>query len=147
MHTCTYCISVDGQKRLKTNQNEINKRQYHRCVCLQHEHRVQLTSQNAILSFLNMLVWTVKNISKWQCGRKSIDAFSMTTKTHTSKNALVRTGPWNTKPLSLKQLVIRTSCQRLMIALGQGFKTSSSKSLCFKMCYVFAYSLESFQLP
>ena len=33
------------------------------CV-LQHARRVQLTSQRAILSFSNVLVWTVDNVSK-----------------------------------------------------------------------------------
>ena len=45
-----------------------------------------------VLSFSNVLVWEVKNASKRQCGRESIDAFSMTTKTHTIENALVWTG-------------------------------------------------------
>ena len=47
------------------------------CV-LWHAHRVQRTSQRAILSFSNVLVWTVQNVSKRQCGRESIDSFSMT---------------------------------------------------------------------
>jgi len=58
-------------------------------------------SQYAVLLFSNILVWTVKNISKWQCGCKSIDAFSMTMKMHTFENALLRTGPWKNKPFSL----------------------------------------------
>ena len=49
------------------------------CVCSMHI-GVQLTSQRAILSFSNVLVWTVENASEWWCGRKSTDAFSMTTK-------------------------------------------------------------------
>ena len=49
------------------------------CVCTMHM-GVQLTSQRAILSFSNILVWTVENESKWWCGRKSTDAFLMTTK-------------------------------------------------------------------
>ena len=52
------------------------------CEKLEHAHRVQLTSQRAILSFSNILVWTVKNASKRKCGHYSIDAFSMTAKTH-----------------------------------------------------------------
>lgn len=46
--------------------------------------RVQLTSQRAILRipFSNVFVWTVANESKRQCGRKLMDAFSMTTKTN-----------------------------------------------------------------
>ena len=53
------------------------------CVNLQHgQIRVQLASQRAILSFSNILVWTVKNASKRKCGHESIDAFSRTTKTH-----------------------------------------------------------------
>ena len=49
------------------------------CVCSMHI-AVHLTSQRAILSFSNILVWTVENESKWWCGRKSTDAFLMTTK-------------------------------------------------------------------
>ena len=41
---------------------------------------IQLTPQRAILSFSIVLVWTVENASEWWCGRKSTDAFSMTTK-------------------------------------------------------------------
>ena len=40
-----------------------------------------------------VLVWTVENASKRYCGPKPIDAFPMTTKTHTFENALVQTGP------------------------------------------------------
>ena len=49
-----------------------------------------LTTCNNIV--FERLVWAVKNASKRQCGRESIDAFSMTTKTHTIENVLVWTG-------------------------------------------------------
>ena len=48
----------------KTRRNENDDRKYHRRVCLQHAHRVKRTSQRAILSFSNVLVWTVDNASK-----------------------------------------------------------------------------------
>ena len=66
--------------RSKTHQNENNDRKYRRPVCWQHGRGLKIKSQRAILSFLNVL--TVENSSKRQCGRESIDAFSMTTKTH-----------------------------------------------------------------
>ena len=49
------------------------------CVC----------TMRAILSFSNVLVWTVENASKRQCGCESFDAFPMTTKMHTFEKGLV----------------------------------------------------------
>ena len=43
--------------------------------------------------FKNVLVWAVKNATKWHCGRELIHAFSMTIKTHTFENTLVWVGP------------------------------------------------------
>ena len=50
--------------RSKTHQNENDDRKYRRRLCFYHSHRVQLTSERAILSFSNVLIWTVKNASK-----------------------------------------------------------------------------------
>ena len=50
--------------RTKTHENENGDRKYRRRVCLYHAHRVQLTSQRAILSISNVFVWTVENTSK-----------------------------------------------------------------------------------
>ena len=77
--THTYSVIVDGRKRIKIKTTTENIACA--CVNLYHVDRVQLTSQRAILSFSNTLVWTVKNASKRKCGHDSIDAFSMTTKT------------------------------------------------------------------
>ena len=60
----------------KEHQNENDDQKYR--AYLQHPPRVQLTSQRAILSFSNVLVRTVENAPKRQCGHESIDAFSMT---------------------------------------------------------------------
>ena len=78
--TRTYSVIVDGRKRIKIKTKTENIAGA--CVNLSHAHSVQLTSQRAILSFSNILVWTVKNASKRKWGHNSIDAFSMTTKTH-----------------------------------------------------------------
>ena len=59
-------------------------------VCLQHAHRVQHTSQRGLL-FSNVSVRTVENALKRYCGRESIDAFWMKTKTHTFEIELVWT--------------------------------------------------------
>ena len=61
MHTCTYCISVDGQKRSKRIKMKAMKENI-AGVCLQRAHRVQLMSQHAILLFLNILVNSQKHI-------------------------------------------------------------------------------------
>ena len=50
--------------QLKTHQKENDDRKYPSCVRLEHAKRVQLTSQRAILSFSNGLVWTLENTSK-----------------------------------------------------------------------------------
>ena len=71
-HIVLVWMVVDGRKRSKSHQNENDDPKYRRRVCLQH--RVQLTS--------NDLLWTVEKASKRNCGSESIDAFSMTTKTH-----------------------------------------------------------------
>ena len=70
----------DGRKRIKIK--TMTENIAGACEKLEHAHRVQITSQRAILSFSNILVLTVKNASKRKCGHYSIDAFSMTTKTH-----------------------------------------------------------------
>ena len=47
-----------------------------------------------VLSFSNVLLWVVENVSKGYFERESIDAFSMTKKTHTLKtHLLVQTEP------------------------------------------------------
>ena len=50
--------------QLKTHKKENDDRKYPSCVCLEYARRVQLTSQRAILSFSNGLVWTLENTSK-----------------------------------------------------------------------------------
>ena len=67
-------ISADGQKWSKTHQN---KNIPSACVCSVCLPRVQLTSQRAILSFSNVLVWKVENASKESCGHEPIKGFSI----------------------------------------------------------------------
>ena len=99
------------------------------CVNLQHAHRVQLTSQHAILSFSNILVWTIKNASKRKCGHDSIDAFSMKTKTHQCGQGLRL---W---------LYLFTRIQRLFPA-DDTCKNSSiiTKKECFKAAFIYGYN-------
>ena len=53
-------------------------------VCSSAQCSTYITAFNSIV-----LVWTVENASKWQCGRELIRAFSMKIKTHTFENMLV----------------------------------------------------------
>ena len=52
-------------------------------------HRLQLTSQHTILSFLNVLVWTVENTSKVVWTWLDLCVFDHDNKMHTFENALV----------------------------------------------------------
>ena len=52
-------------------------------------HRLQLTSQHTILSFLNVLVWTVENTSKVVWTWLDLRVFDHDNKMHTFENALV----------------------------------------------------------
>ena len=54
----SYRFCADGRKQSKTHQNGNDDLKYRRRVCLYDAYRVQLTSQLATLSFLNVLVWT-----------------------------------------------------------------------------------------
>ena len=47
----------------------------------------------AVLPNSNVLLWIVEYASKGYFGRESINAFSMTKKTHTFEKALVQTEP------------------------------------------------------
>ena len=78
-------------ERSKAHQNKNDDRKYHRRVCLEHAHRVQLTSNREILSFSKVLVWTVVNASKRWCGSEPVEAFSMTMKTHLCGQDLLKT--------------------------------------------------------
>ena len=69
--THTNRISLDGRKRNKA------KWKYHKRVCY--------SKRIVVLSFSNVLLWVVENVSKGYFERESIDAFSMTKKTHTLK--------------------------------------------------------------
>ena len=53
-------------------------------VCSSAQCSTYITAFNSIV-----LVWTVENASKWQCGCELIHAFSMKIKTHTFENMLV----------------------------------------------------------
>ena len=78
--THTNRISVDGRKSNKA------KWKYHKRVCY--------SMRIVVLSFSNVLLWVVENVSKGYFERESIDAFSMTKKTHTLKtHLLVQTEP------------------------------------------------------
>ena len=89
MHTNR--ISMDGRKRIimETIIENISGA----CVC-RWCIELNLHHKRAILSFSNVLRI---NASKRQCGRESIDALSMTIKTHTFENAKV----WTAWPQSL----------------------------------------------
>ena len=100
-------------------------------TCLKHAHRVLFTSQRAIPSFSNVLVWTVENASKRYCGRESIDAFFMITKTHSFENALVWTGPL---ALANTRTVWQSSCLTGTIAIheesnGKGFASREMNNI------------------
>ena len=81
--------------RSKTNENENDHLMYRRRVCLKHVHRVQLTSQCAILSFSNVSVWTFENASKRWFEWTRIDRCVFDD--NTFENALVWTGSKKTK--------------------------------------------------
>ena len=75
---------MDDQKQSKTHQNENDDRQYHRQVCLQQMHRVQLTSYRVLCNsfvFKQVSVNSQKAL-KQLCGHESINEFTMTTKMH-----------------------------------------------------------------